>query len=146
MRYQILIAAFCLVFIGCKKNSGKPVLKLKSVSSTVVPHGAALIFTFTFSNLAGDASDSIFIRQVTSNCSEDSLRGKEGVPVFTSSNNEGGTISVSFVNGTDDGGYIPLLTPQCSAQDSSVFQFVLQDRFANMSDTVTSSVIVLTQN
>jgi len=152
MRYTILIVAISLIFLGCKKNkTTKPELTFKSVNNSAVAYGDLLVMTLSFNNIQGNILDSLFINEVPSNidtsCAQSRFSQSYGLPVFSSANNQGGIITVSFANGTIISGY-PTIGANCtnSEDDTCHFQFVLQDQYGNKSDTLTSSQIIIQQS
>jgi hypothetical protein len=143
MRNTILIVILSLVVFGCSKDksASNPVLEYKSVNTTVLQYGQYINFTLSFTDTNGDA-DSLFIKNVNTNCPASNFADSVLLPAFPSSKKLSGDITVSFGNGVNDNA--PLLQPPlCSENDTCYFLFVLKDLSGKRSDTVKSPTIVI---
>jgi hypothetical protein len=144
MRYTILIVAISLIFFGCKKDkSSRPVLSFKSVNSTTINDGDLLIFTLSFKNIKPSIDDTLNIKELVP-CALSQFSQNYGLPVFSAASNQGGTITVSFINNVTGTDY-PILGAKCDSDDICHFQFILVDQYHNKSDTVLSPAITIKQ-
>ena len=146
MRYTILFSIILFIVIsGCGKDkfSTKPSLKFTEVNTTELHRGDILEFKMSFTDKEGDISNKINVRKVLLNCTE-GFTEDFVVPSFPSQANQKGDIFVTF-------GYDNAKAPQriskefdCPTDvDSAVFKFALKDLAGNVSDTVTSPVILI---
>jgi hypothetical protein len=143
MRYTVLIVAISLLFLGCKKNkTSKPQISIKSVNSTVINEGQLLIFTLSFNDLQPNALDTVNVREIA-HCQLSNFSQNYGIPLFSSANNQGGTMTISFINHDIVTPYI-LISAQCDSDDIAHFQFKVTDQ-NNNSDSVLSQPIIIKQ-
>jgi hypothetical protein len=146
MRYTILIVAISLIFLGCKKDHTRPELSFKSVNSTTINDGDLLIFTLSFKDIKGSATDSLMIYQIIPACQSGQDTVREALPVFPASSNQQGDITVTFINNAIVPGYEnAIISAKCSMDNTCEFKFVLQDQYGNKSDTVISPTIIIKQ-
>lgn len=144
MRYTVLIVAISLIFLGCKKNnSSRPSLTFKSVNNTTVQDGGLLIFTLDFKNIQPSVQDSLVVQELVP-CPLSQFSQSYGLPVFSAANNQGGIITVSFINNLSGTDY-PILGAKCDSDDVCNFQFVLIDKNQNKSDSILSPTITIKQ-
>ena len=138
MRYTILFSIILFTILtGCKKGKfgSAPTLKFKSVSSTIIPINSGIQFTLSFTDGAGNLSDSIYIQKVEPNCFNSNFAINYGIPSFPTSKDEQGDILVNFR-------YIDI-SPQCQVNDTAVFRFAIRDKANHASDTVSSPPIII---
>jgi hypothetical protein len=141
MRYTILIVAISVIFIACKKDkSSKPQISIQSVNSTVINEGDLLIFTLSFKNLHPSAADTVNVREIAP-CTGSNFSQNYGIPLFSAASNEGGTMTISFINHDIVTPYI-LISAQCDSDDIARFQFKVTDQ-NNNSDSVLSEPITI---
>ncbi|MFN5480247.1 MAG: hypothetical protein ACK43J_08470 [Chitinophagaceae bacterium] len=136
-----LFIVFLVLMASCGKESirSKPQLRIKSVSSTVVPVGKDLQVTLRLSDKEGDFVDTLWIKKRTSNCGlsnfSDSVlyRIPEETPRIK---NFDADVLVTF-------SYAIELQPRCGKSDTAIFSFWIRDYAGNSSDTVTTSPIII---
>jgi hypothetical protein len=144
MRYTVLIVAISLLFLGCKKDkTSKPDLSFKSVNNTTVSDGDLLIFTLTFKNIQPNIADTLNVKEIVP-CPLSQFSQNYGLPVFSAASNQGGTITVSFINNVTGTDY-PILGAKCDSDDICHFQFTLIDANNNKSDSILSPAITIKQ-
>jgi hypothetical protein len=144
MRYTILIVAISLIFLGCKKDkSSRPVLTFKSVNSTTFNEGDIITFTLSFKDIKPNILDSLNVKEIVS-CVASRFSQNYGLPVFSSASNQGGNITVSFINHDIVSPY-QTIRAQCDSDDICHFQFILIDANNNKSDSVLSPQIIIKQ-
>ncbi|WP_207514269.1 hypothetical protein [Longitalea luteola] len=141
-------ALFLLGIAACSKDKyqSKPTIEIKSIGPNPVPLNFPLTIDLEYTDKEGDITDSIFVRKIRINQKKvartlrDSfaLQLPGDVPEKTK-----GTIRLTF----DYQGYVISAedpgSPPNAAPDSLIFQFVLQDKAKNISDTVESGLIVV---
>ena len=149
MRYTILFGVLIFLILGCNKDkyTVAPQLVYKSANSTTVSLSQLLQMTLSFTDADGDV-DSLYIKQVTPNCPQDSLNPIDNfraIPSnFPSVKNQHGDIVVTFAIGASSSQDIPTLRiPQCGHNDSTYFRFFIQDKAKHRSDTINSEPIVI---
>ena len=121
MRYTILFSIFLLLlFAGCKKNkfSTTPSLKFKSVNTTQLHNQELIKFTLSFTDAEGDLTDSIFVQEVVPDCANSNIAGLFPLPVFPTSKDQKGDITVTF--GYNFSGYTSV-SPQCPPKMIQLF-------------------------
>lgn len=135
----ITFLALVLLAIGCEKPSagGKPVLKLESVNSDVIPRNSVLRFTFSFES--GQKADSVLIMKMVPRCEASSFNASYRVPDYPANSNA--SLEMFVANGQVEG-YADFLSPLCGENDTITFKFVLKDIKGNTSDTAISEKIV----
>jgi hypothetical protein len=147
----IFLVITCVVVVACNKDkyTTKPQITFKSVNTTTVQRGQALIFRLEFTDKEGDLSGSasapdsmLMVQKITRNCEQSNNIAYYKLPEFPEMKNSKGEIVVSYAYGVGFG-YPPLFEPQCAFNDTCVFRFILKDRHGNVSDTATSPEIVL---
>jgi hypothetical protein len=140
MRNTIIIIILSLMIFSCSKDNvaSSPVLKYKSVNTTVLQEGQYVQFTLTFTDTNGDA-DSLFVQKVVPACPASDFTDSLALPGFPSSKKLSGDILVTYGNGV-----LPLIgAPQCGVNDSCYFRFVLKDLSGQKSDTIQTPYIVV---
>lgn len=144
MRYAILFSIFLLFLsVSCKKSkfSTTPTLKFKSVNTTQLHNQGLITFTLSFTDAEGDLTDSIFVQEVDPTCANSNIEGLFPLPLFPTSKDQKGDLSVTF--GYNVSGYTSV-SPQCPPQnDTATFRFALKDKAQHVSDTVSSPVIII---
>jgi hypothetical protein len=148
MKLQSLtvIAAALVLVVACSKDSvtTRPQLKLKKISSDVVPVGGSLQITFDFSDKEGDLNQPLGIEKISNSPCPDAAYLD--------------TMSIQFpdIPGTKntDGELEVNLTPvwinafRCNGSsldtvEQAVFRFWIKDDAGNVSDTAVTSTITL---
>jgi hypothetical protein len=144
MRYTILIVAISLIFLGCKKNGGSgPSLSFKSVNNTTVANGDLLIFTLSFNHIQSSTANLLIIKEIVP-CPESAFLDTTNLPTFSAASNQGGEITVSFINNVSAGSY-PIIGAKCDSDDVAKFQFTLVDK-NQRKDSVLSPTIIIKNN
>jgi len=150
MRSLLYVAAFLTIATACSKDKLEttPSLKLKSISSDVIPVGGNLIVQLDFTDKEGDISDTIFVKKIRTNqIVVPTIRDSFELQVPPFPDRSRGIIELelkyqnhllSAINPPSSGG-----TPPNLHDDTLVFQFALRDKAKNISDTVTTGPIVI---
>lgn len=144
MRYTVLFSIFLFAFLaGCNKDKfgTTPTLKFKSVNTTRLHSGNLLVFTLSFTDAEGDLSGSMYSETIVPNCKGSEFSQSYPVPVFPSSKNEKGDLTVTFAYNGDPSYF--QISPKCQMNDTAVFRFALTDRANHTSDTITSPPIII---
>jgi hypothetical protein len=149
MRSLLYVLALSTV-IACNKDKleTKPSLKLRSISSTVVPINGVLNVQFDFTDKEGDISDTIFVRKIRTNrIVVPTVRDSFALQVPPFPDRSRGIIElqlkyqfhlVSAEQPPSSGGNPPNLH-----DDTLIFKFALRDKAKNISDTVTTDPIIV---
>jgi hypothetical protein len=138
MRYTDLFSKLLIAILtGCKKSKfqSTPSLKIKSVSTSVLPPNQDIEFTLSFTDAEGDLNDSLYVEKNAINCPAGSFSDHYTIPSFPTTKNEQGDIVVDFR-------YIDI-SPRCQENDTAVFRFAIKDKANHVSDTVSTSPIII---
>jgi len=150
MRSLLYVLALITLAIACNKDKleTKPSLKLRSVSSSIVPIGGNLNVEFEFADKEGDISDTMFVKKIRINrITVPTIRDSFVLQIPKFNDKSRGIIElqlkyqnhlVSAINPPSSGGNPPNLH-----DDTLIFKFALRDKGKNISDTVTSGPIVI---
>jgi hypothetical protein len=150
MRLLIYIVAFVTLSVSCNKGKLEttPTLKLKTISTSIVPVGGNLTIEFDFTDKEGDVSDTIFVKKIRTNkIVVPTLRDSFVLQIPKFPDKSKGTIElqlkyqnhlVSAINPPSSGG-----TPPDLHDDTLIFKFALQDKGKHISDTVTTGPIIV---
>ncbi len=146
MKTKILLYILVLGSIaGCDKDkyTTKPQLKYKDVNTRVLNRNQFLRFNLEVTNAEGDIQDSIFIQKVSPRCAGFTVKYK--IPDFTGTKNLKADLEICYGYGNGLG--CPIIQPQCfnGRNDTSTFRFWVKDKGNNVSDTVISDAVVITQ-
>jgi hypothetical protein len=140
MTKRLLFILALGVFFACKKDlyESSPKLKLKNVSSTVVPRDGDLQITLRLTDKEGDFNDTIWVKKTTTRCVAsnfyDSL--SYSIPQETPrSKNFDGDVVISFPYSK--------MSPRCAFNDTVTMKIWMWDKKGNQSDTVTTPVIII---
>jgi hypothetical protein len=142
MTKAILAFGIILFCLSCDKESfqSKPTLKIKSVSSTVVPIGSDLQIKMRLTDKEGDFIDTIWVKKSTTRCIQSNFVDSflYRIPAETPrSKNFDGEVVVTFT-------YAIELQPRCNRPDTATFSFWMKDEKGNRSDTAkTQSIVIL---
>ena len=146
MKAKILIViGLVLIVFSCNKDqfTTKPILTFKSTSADVLYPDHVITFNIEFTDAEGDIQDSIWVQKKTKNCTNSDFTQRYKIPTFTGTKNQKGNFDISFAYGLNLG-YPPIKEPQCIGKnDTCVFRFWARDNAKNVSDTITSSTIIL---
>jgi hypothetical protein len=150
MKFKFIAPVILLLIIAaCNKDkfTTKPQLKIKSVSTDVVPFNSGISFTLEFTDKEGDVNDSLFVKKVRLN-----------QRVVATNLDSFWTTIPTFPKHTEgeflvDLNYQTILSalqpptvpgnPQEFEPDTLVVKFLARDKEGNKSDTVTSQQIVV---
>ena len=146
MKTKILVALLVVSFLaacGKDKYNTKPTLVFKSVSADVVPVRGSLRFEFEVFDKEGDISDTFYFRKVRINkrfrptVSRDTLKMKFPVVPDTKK-------GIIELNLTYDNYLTSAINPGNPPEpDTLLFKFAIRDKAKNVSDTFTSTPIVI---
>ena len=147
--YLPIMALFFFI-VACDKNKfqTKPTLKIKTISSSIVPQGGNLTIEFEYTDKEGDISDTIFVKKTRINTRKvTTVRDSFGLSIPSFPDKSKGFIQlaldhqnhlISAASPPSQGGNPPKFEP-----DSIIMKFCLQDKAKNKSDTVTTGLIVV---
>ena len=139
--------------IACRKNkfTTKPQLRIKSVSTDVVPVNGSITFTIEFTDKEGDVKDTLFVKKVRLN--------KKVVPTVRDSfsyvipsypDTKKGDFLVEMNYATIQSAISPPIIPGSNPpqreSDTLLVKFLARDKAGNKSDTVTSRRIIVIRN
>jgi hypothetical protein len=150
MRYvSFFVVSICLLITGCSKDKEetKPSIKVKSLSSQVIPVNSDLSINLEFTDKEGDL-ESIFVQKVRQNIrTTTTIRDTFSLPVADFPKKSNGDLEMRLFY------QLQLLSaerapanpnsPTGYESDSLVIKLVLRDKAANASDTVTTDQIVV---
>lgn len=141
--HTLAVFGAVMMMIACSKDNitTKPQLRIKSVSTDLVPLNGSLQFIFEFSDKEGDLSNPLGIEKISSTCIDASYIDtvKFLFPDIPGTKNTDGVLEVNLNN-------INLLPIRCNGQDTvelAVFKFWVKDDAGNVSDTVTTDPITI---
>ncbi|MEO6819512.1 MAG: hypothetical protein ABI266_05230 [Ginsengibacter sp.] len=149
MRYTIIFSLILFILIsGCSKDKfgAKPSLKFTGVNTSELHPGDILQFKMSFTDAEGDISNKMIVQEVLTNCA-DGFTQEYVVPQVPVQPNQKGDIIVTF--GYQNDAAPSPITKQtgCNTDvDSAFFKFVLKDLKGNLSDTVTSPLVLIFKN
>jgi hypothetical protein len=150
MRYIILCAGI-LMAVACSKDKPetKPSIKIKSVSSSIVPINGNLQIVLEFTDKEGDVDDSLFVNRVRLN-NIGAVRGERLIdsfylliPEFPEKSSGEITLNLKYNFHLKDAIEAFKDAQGHEIADSVLFRFALQDRGGNTSDTVSTEQIVV---
>ena len=146
-----VLALVFLIACGKDKFTTKPQLRIKSVSTDVVPINGSVTFTIEFTDKEGDIKDTLFIGKVRLN--------KKVVPTIRDSffyvippypDTKKGDFIVNLnyiaIQSAIIAPTIPGTNPPQKESDTLLVKFVARDRDGNKSDTVTSGRVIVLRN
>lgn len=142
MTKAILALGIILFCLSCGKDGlqSKPTLKIKSVSSTLVPVGSDLQIKMRLTDKEGDFIDTIWVKKSTTRCTQSNFVDSflYRIPAETPrTKNFDGEVVVTFT-------YAIELQPRCNRPDTATFSFWMKDEKGNRSDTAkTQSIVIL---
>jgi hypothetical protein len=148
MSTKILLTIIAFGFLaGCSKDkyATKPSLKFKKVSTNVLSRNQSITFTLEVTDAEGDLQDSIWVQEVVKNCALGGITSRYPMPEMPVLKNLSGDIQICYSYGINLD--CPAIRePQCrNRNDSATFRFWIKDKAKNVSDTVTSSQVVILQ-
>jgi hypothetical protein len=153
MRRYLLIATALILVVACGKDklATKPSIKLKSTSGSFIPNGGGLTAELEFADKEGDISNTLFIQKIRTNKKVvPTIRDTFSLEVAEFNRTSRGNLRinlsyqnhlVSAINPPNLGG-----NPPVYEDDSLIIRFVLRDLGGNVSDTVSTSAIVVSRN
>jgi hypothetical protein len=103
-----------------------------------------MIFSITFTDKEGDLQDSIWIQKITKTNGCINFYDREKIPTFQATPNLKGVLEVGYSIGSNNNSYYPIL-PSCpgNKNDTCYFKFWARDLAQNVSDTITSPVVII---
>ncbi len=140
------MVAFLVVSLlaACSKDeyNTKPSLKLKSVSTDVVPVGGTLRFEFEVFDKEGDISDSFYMKKVRINrLVKQTIRDTFKIKFPEVPNTTNGIIEINLKY---QDYLVSAINPGNPPQnDTLIFKFAIRDKAKNTSDTFSSNPIVI---
>lgn len=148
MRTKILFAFIAFCFLNsCSKDkyTKKPQLKYKGVNTKVLHRSQQLTFTLEVTDAEGDLQDTIWVQEIVKNCSSGGGTAPYRMPDFPASKDFKGDIQICYSYGINLG-CPDIFEPKCIGRnDSATFKFWIQDKAKNVSDTISSEEVVITQ-
>jgi len=153
MRRYLLIATALILVVACGKDklATKPSIKLKSTSGSFIPSGGGFSAELEFADKEGDISNTLFIQKIRTNKKVvPTIRDTFSLEVAEFNRTSRGNLRinlsyqnhlVSAINPPNLGG-----NPPVYEDDSLIIRFVLRDLGGNVSDTVSTSAIVVSRN
>jgi hypothetical protein len=138
----LAIFALCILF-ACSKNTynTKPTIKIKSISGNFFGFGQGLNMELEVTDKEGDVTDSLYIRKVRVNKRiTETLKGRDTLrfKIPDAPNASDGIVAVSLDYNNH------LVTARTPIEnDSIIFKIALKDKARNVSDTITSELIVV---
>ena len=151
MRY-ITICAGILLALACSKDKPetKPSIKIKSISSDVVPLNGDLQIVLEFTDKEGDVNDSLFVKKIRTNKIPASSTIRDSfwlqVPDFPSKSNGEILLNLTYQNHLISANPPPTDNQGKKIADTLIFRFALQDKAGHTSDTIsTTPIVILTQ-
>ncbi len=142
MTNRLIALSLTMLFISaCGKDAfqSKPILQLKSVSSTFVPIGYDLQIIMRLTDMEGDIVDTIWVMKTTTSCESSDFIDSTlyRIPAETPrTRNFDGEVIVSF-------SYPVELQPRCNDSDTATFRFWVKDEKNNKSDTISTPPIII---
>lgn len=149
MRSLLYVLALSTLAVACKKDKyqTRPSLKLKSISSTVVPVQGILNVQLEFTDKEGDISDTIFIKKIRTNrIVVSTVRDSFPFQIPVIPDHSKGVIELNLKY---DFHLLSAERPPSRGNppnfddDTLVFKFVLRDKAKNLSDTVTTEPVII---
>jgi len=147
MKKLLLLASVLIVLFACNKDKyqSTPQIKIKSVSSDIVPLGSGLEVVLSFTDKEGDVDDSVFVRKVrlnqkVANTLFDTLKYK--IPEFPS--HSSGDISIFLDNNVIQSAQPPPSNGSGgNMPDTLKIWFSVTDKGGHKSDSVSTGTIVV---
>ncbi len=148
MKKLLLLISVLIVLMACNKDKfqSTPQIKIKSVSSEIVPLGSGWGATLSFTDKEGDVDGSVFIRKVRLNkrfvakTLFDTFSYK--IPDFPSHST--GDININLDNNVIKSAEQPFSLPGGGLEpDSMLIWFRVTDAAGNKSDSVSTGMIVV---
>lgn len=143
----VYLSALLLFVISCGKDkfNTRPTIKIKSVSSSVIPVNGALQVELEFTDKEGDISNSIFIQKIRLNqVVVPTTRDSFSLPVPDFPGKPKGFIQLTLqyqdhlVSATNPPG-----APPNFESDTLIIRMALRDEANNVSDTVSTGKIII---
>jgi len=148
MKQLFIFGLGTLIFVACNKDKfeTKPQLKVESLNYDIVPKGAPLRVTFSFTDKEGDVDDSIYVVRTRLNqrgLYTDPKAFGYKIPAFPDQPEGEITLNMTYANDLTFG-LSPVDIPGSNNKelDTLVLKFVAIDKKENVSDTATANVIV----
>ena len=155
MKLRLTTTIFFVSLFSCTKLgfTTAPKLQFETVSTNEIRRDESIIFSLSFTDKEGDISsaqsgDSVLwvSKEVQNGCTASNFTTYYPSPEFPEQNFLKGTIEVRYTYGFS-GPYPPIGDPACpDKSDTCIFRFVLKDKAGNISDTVSSTPVVIIKN
>jgi hypothetical protein len=148
MKTKLLIVSLMVIgIVACKKDqyNTTPELKFKKVSTDVIAPGQSIIFSLEVTDKEGDIQDTIYVEKVRLNekaCATVDPVSRNQMPAFTPTKNFKGDIEVRYSYGINLQ-FPPIQDPKCAENDTCIYRFWIKDNAQNVSDTISSSQLVI---
>ena len=142
----VFAAAILLYACGKDKFTTKPQLKFIKADSYDVAQGELITFRLEFTDKEGDLSDSIFLRSDAKGCAASNRTFGFPIPTFPTISNSKGEIEITFANGRNIPGYVPMPGPACGRPDTTTYYFWIKDKAKNVSDTIRTDKPLIIRN
>ena len=152
MRSLLYLAGIISVLVACNKDKLEttPSIKLKGVSTFVVPVNGTLNIVLEYTDKEGDISDTVFVKKIRTNSIKvPTIRDSFPLTVPGFPGNSRGELVlqlqyqnhlVSAINPPSSGG-----VPPNFHDDTLIFKIALRDQAKHISDTVTTQAIIITR-
>jgi hypothetical protein len=149
-----LVAVIGLILlIACKKDrfTTTPQLKIKSISTDVVPVNGSISFTIQFTDKEGDVKDTLFVKKVRLNKKiVPTIRDSFSyvIPGFPDTKKGDFIVDMNYatIYSAITPPNIPGTNPPQKESDTLLVKFVARDADGHFSDTVTSKQIIVLRN
>lgn len=147
MKKLLLLVSVLVVLMACNKDKfqSTPQIKIKSVSSEIVPLGSGWSATLSFTDKEGDVDDTLFVRKVRLNQKFattlfDTIKYK--IPEFPS--HSSGDITIYLDNNVIQSAQPPPSNGSGGNQpDTLKIWFRVSDKAGHKSDSVSTGTIVV---
>jgi hypothetical protein len=150
-RFWILLGVLFLASCGKDKLQSKPFIKIKSAGPELISNGGVYTLEMEFGDKEGDISNTLYVEKKRTNSRVvPTIRDTFSLQIASFPKNPRGNLDVtlyyqnhliSAVNPPNLGG-----NPPRFEDDSLIIRFALRDLAGNVSDTVTTSPIVVSRN
>lgn len=151
--YSLFFVLALFLLIACRKNkfTTKPQLRIRSVSTNVVPVNGSITFTIEFTDKEGDVKDTLFVKKVRLNKKvTPTIRDSffYVIPSYPDTKKGDFIVDLNYISieSAITPPIIPGSNPQQRESDTLLVKFLARDRAGNKSDTVTSGRVIVIRN
>ncbi|HSC37758.1 MAG TPA: hypothetical protein VLD19_07805 [Chitinophagaceae bacterium] len=150
MKKLLLLVSVLFLLFACNKDKFQttPQIKIKSISSDIIPNGGSLVVTLTFTDKEGDVDDSVFVKKIRLNKTvvptiRDSVKYK--IPDFPSHMKGDMEITMDYqtILSAINPPNIPGSNPPRAQPDTLIVQFAVTDKAKHRSDSVSTGQIIV---